>query len=162
MNGTDGKVRCRAVALDFGGTISTDHEDHMIGQPLTLVSAHLAPASPAIRLAEAEAFRLITKNSPGPVIAAGVLDRGPALALEAAGLTDTGACAGDTTPTACTPLPYRCDRIYTTLPADALTAYQVITGADGESGHRPVAATFGLTAPASSPTARGRDEGARG
>jgi FMN phosphatase YigB (HAD superfamily) len=25
-------ARCRVVALDFGGTISTDHEDHVIGQ----------------------------------------------------------------------------------------------------------------------------------
>ncbi|GAA4239238.1 hypothetical protein GCM10022254_58510 [Actinomadura meridiana] len=27
-----GRVRCRTVALDFGGTISTDHEDLILGQ----------------------------------------------------------------------------------------------------------------------------------
>lgn len=33
MNGADSrKVRCRTVALDFGGTISTGREDHLIGQ----------------------------------------------------------------------------------------------------------------------------------
>ena len=35
MNGAGagrGRVRCRAVALDFGGTISTDCEDHVLGQ----------------------------------------------------------------------------------------------------------------------------------
>ena len=136
--------------------------------PLTLVSAHFAPASPAIRLAEAEAFRLIVKNSPGPVIAAGdwnavptdhpapppqaagdpiaarVLDTSAAAALEDAGLADAGAIAGDATPTGHAPLPYRCDRIYTTLPAAAVTAYQAITTADGESDHRPVTATFDL------------------
>lgn len=32
MNGAGGKVRCRTVALDFGGTISTAREDYRIGQ----------------------------------------------------------------------------------------------------------------------------------
>ena len=33
VNGAgSGKVRCRTVALDFGGTISTGREDHLIGQ----------------------------------------------------------------------------------------------------------------------------------
>jgi FMN phosphatase YigB (HAD superfamily) len=32
VTGADSLVRCRAVALDFGGTISTDREDHVIGQ----------------------------------------------------------------------------------------------------------------------------------
>jgi len=41
-------------------------------------------------------------------------------------------------------LPYRCDRIYTTLPPDAITGYQVITTTDGESDHRPVIAEFDL------------------
>lgn len=137
-------------------------------RPLHLVSAHFAPASPAIRLAEAEAFQLVAQNSRGPVIAAGdwnampagdpdpppdvaggplawrVLDRSAAAALEDAGFLDAGASAGDTTPTVQSPLPYRCDRIYTTLPAAALAGYRVITGADADSDHRPVLATFDL------------------
>jgi endonuclease/exonuclease/phosphatase family metal-dependent hydrolase len=134
--------------------------------PLQLASVHLAPSSPAIRLAEAEAFALVAGK--WPVIAGGdwnalpahdpepgtvpgrqqrKLDRRAAQALEQAGLLDAGDCAADLTPTvghdrglAC-----RCDRTCTTLPAHAITGYQVITTADAESGHRPVIAEFDLT-----------------
>ena len=39
-----GRVRCQAVALDFGGTITTGREDHLIGQqsvdPLAAAALH--------------------------------------------------------------------------------------------------------------------------
>jgi len=137
---------------------------------LVLASAHLAPASPSTRLAEAEAFKLIAEA--GPLIAAGdwnavpaadpephrpgkdpeherrKLDRAPAQALEGAGLTDVAAYLRDLTPTVgyskADRLAYRCDRFYCGLPAGAITGYQVITDADDCSDHRPVTATFDL------------------
>ncbi len=135
-------------------------------QPLQLASVHLAPSSPSIRLAEAEALGLITR--PHPVIIGGdwnalpaadpepsgtggrwhrKLDRAPARALEETGYLDVGACHGDLTPTTGHHggPGYRCDRIYTTLPAATITGYQVITAADDESDHRPVIAEFDLT-----------------
>lgn len=136
-------------------------------RPLQLSSCHLAPASPARRLAEAESFALIQDR--GLLIAGGdwnalpagdpepqspaagrwrrKLDRGAAEALEETGLLDVGAHAGDTTPTVghADGLAYRCDRIYTTLPARAITGYQVITAAGTDSDHRPVLAGFDLT-----------------
>jgi endonuclease/exonuclease/phosphatase family metal-dependent hydrolase len=140
-------------------------------QPLQLASCHLAPSSPARRLAEAEAFALVAER--GPLIAGGdwnalpagdqeppgqdggkrrrKLDRGPAEALEETGLLDVGAHARDATPTVghASSLAYRCDRIYTSLPPDAITGYQVITTADDESDHRPVIAEFNLPEAAS-------------
>ena len=138
--------------------------------PLLLASAHLAPSSPAQRLIEAEAFKLIAEA--GPLIVAGdwnaipvadphpepcgddaehirrKLDRAPARALEATGLTDIAAQRGDPTPTvgytSADRLTYRCDRYYTSLPAVAVTGYRVITDADAESDHRPVIAEFDL------------------
>jgi exodeoxyribonuclease-3 len=139
--------------------------------PLQLASCHLAPSSPERRLAEAEAFALVAKR--GPLIAGGdwnalpasdpgppgpvtgqhrrKLDRRAAEALEELGLTDVGSHAGDATPTVghASKLPYRCDRIYTSLPAEAITGYQVITTADDESDHRPVVGEFDLTRAAS-------------
>jgi endonuclease/exonuclease/phosphatase family metal-dependent hydrolase len=136
-------------------------------QPLQLASCHLAPSSPERRLAEAEAFALVAKR--GPLIAGGdwnalpasdpeppgpvsgehrrKLDRRAAQALEELGLLDVAAHVRDTTPTVghASKLPYRCDRIYTTLPPEAITGYQVITTADDESDHRPVIAEFDLT-----------------
>jgi endonuclease/exonuclease/phosphatase family metal-dependent hydrolase len=136
-------------------------------QPLQLASCHLAPSSPAWRLAEAEAFALVAER--GPLIAGGdwnalpardpepprpaggkhrrKLDRGPAVALEETGLLDAGGHVGDMTPTVghASELPYRCDRVYTSLPARSVTGYEVITSADGESDHRPVVAGFDLT-----------------
>jgi endonuclease/exonuclease/phosphatase family metal-dependent hydrolase len=136
-------------------------------QPLHLVSTHLAPSSPSIRLAEAEAFGLLAGDGPmiaggdwnalpaadpEPTVAAGQrrkLDRSAAIALEEAGFLDVGAHAGDPTPTVGHfgpgKLAYRCDRLYTTLPAETITGYRVLTEVDAESDHRPVIAAFDLT-----------------
>ena len=133
-------------------------------QPLQLASCHLAPSSPERRLAEAEAFALVAERAPlivggdwnalpacdpepsGPVSGKQrrKLDRRPSEALEEIGLLDVGAHKGDTTPTVghASKLPYRCDRIYTSLPAAAITSHEVITAADEESDHRPVVAEF--------------------
>jgi endonuclease/exonuclease/phosphatase family metal-dependent hydrolase len=137
---------------------------------LLLASAHLAPSSPAWRQGEAEAFKLIAQC--GSLIAGGdwnavpagdpqpnprgkdaehirrKLDRAPARALEASGLTDIGWRMDSRTPTVgyttADQLAYRCDRIYTTLPAEMVIGYQVITDADAESDHRPVVGRFSL------------------
>jgi endonuclease/exonuclease/phosphatase family metal-dependent hydrolase len=134
-------------------------------QPLHLASVHLAPSSPAIRLAEAEALGLLVGD--GPVIAGGdwnalpaagpeppaaagrqrrKLDRSAAIALEEAGLLDVGTHVKDMTATVghASELAYRCDRIYTTLPAETITGYDVITTVDADSDHRPVMARFDL------------------
>ena len=137
---------------------------------LHLVSAHLAPSSPSIRLAEAEALALIAKD--GPVIAGGdwnaipatdpeppligidlaharrKLDRSAAYSLEEAGFIDVAAHLGDLRPTVghVGGLHYRCDRVYTTLPAEAIVSYQVVTEYEPASAHRPVVATFDLDA----------------
>ncbi len=164
-------------------------------RPLHIVGAHLAPSSPAIRLAEAETFSLLT--GPGhDVIALGdfnaipatgpdpelggvprikvrrKLDRRPAQAIEDAGFTDAGTQAGNRAPTVgftgSDRLANACDRIYTTLPPQALAGYQVVgadepgTGLAGAitgqalaavrelSDHLPAAAVFTLD---SDPTA---------
>jgi len=64
-----------------------------------------------------------------------------------------GAHAGETTPSAghAGRLACRCDRIQTTLPATAITGYQVTTTASTDSDHRPVLAGFGLTRAAPGP-----------
>jgi endonuclease/exonuclease/phosphatase family metal-dependent hydrolase len=141
-----------------------------LSQPLQLASCHLAPSSPERRLAEAEAFALVTER--GLTVAGGdwnalpagdpeptgpvtgkhrrKLDRRAAQALEELGLLDVGACLGDTTPTvghaSKLALAYRCDRVYATLPVAAVTGHEVITCADGESDHRPVIAELDLAA----------------
>lgn len=136
---------------------------------LHLISAHLAPSSPAQRLIEAEALALIAKD--GTAIAGGdwnampatgpdppangtgagqvrrKLDRSAARAIEEAGFTDVAAWLGNQEPTvghAVGALAYRCDRIYTTLPAETITGYQVITEDQPASDHRPVLARFNL------------------
>jgi endonuclease/exonuclease/phosphatase family metal-dependent hydrolase len=135
---------------------------------LHLVSAHLAPSSPAIRLAEAEALALIAKD--GLVIAGGgwgampatdpeplldgigpgharrELDRSAACAIEEAGFIDVAAHLGDLRPTVghAGGLRYRCDRVYATLPAGAIVSYQVVTEYEPASDHRPIVATFDL------------------
>lgn len=136
-------------------------------QPLQLASCHLAPSSPTRRLAEAEAFPLVAERGlliaggdwnalpasdpepPGPVTGRSgrKLDRRAAEALLELGLLDIGAHAQDTTPTVghASELPYRCDRIYTSLPPHAIAGYRVITSMDGESDHRPVIAELDLT-----------------
>jgi endonuclease/exonuclease/phosphatase family metal-dependent hydrolase len=96
-------------------------------------------------------FNALPASDPGPPTAAGrsrrKLDRGPAEALEEAGFLDVGTHIKDATPTVGhdSDLSYRCDRIYTTLPASTITGYQMITSADSESDHRPVIAEFDLT-----------------
>jgi endonuclease/exonuclease/phosphatase family metal-dependent hydrolase len=150
--------------------------------PLHLVSAHLAPSSPAKRLIEAEALALIAKD--GMVIAGGdwnavpagdpdppldgidagharrKLDRSAARAIEEAGFTDAAAHLGHHAPTvghATDKLAYRCDRIYTTLPATAITGYQLITEDQTASDHRPVLARFRLSDPAGQAGADSRE-----
>lgn len=135
-----------------------------------LVSADLAPTSPTTRLAEAEALAIIAKD--GLVIAGGswnalsatdpepslngiepghgrrVLDRSAAYALEETGFADVAACLRDLRPTVghAGGLRYRCDRIYSTFPVNAIVSYEVIEEYDPVSGHRPVVATFNLEA----------------
>jgi hypothetical protein len=135
-----------------------------------LVSADLAPTSPTIRLAEAEALAIIARD--GLVIAGGswnalsatdpepslngiepghgrrVLDRSAAYALEETGFADVAACLRDLRPTVghAGGLRYRCDRIYSTFPVNAIVSYEVIEEYDPVSGHRPVVATFNLEA----------------
>jgi endonuclease/exonuclease/phosphatase family metal-dependent hydrolase len=135
-----------------------------------LVSAHLAPSSPAHRLVEAEALALIAKDNrviaggdwnavpaadPDPPLdgvdarhARRKLDRSAAQAIEGAGFTDVAAHLGDRTPTVGhvgpDRLAYRSDRIYTTLPPAAITGCQVVTEDEPASDHRPVIATFRL------------------
>ena len=141
------------------------------GLPYTLASAHLAPSSPTLRLIEAEAFALIAKEGtlivggdwnaapatdPDPPAAGGItagreqrkLDRSAARAIEETGLTDIAAHLGNLDPTVGhdSGLFYRCDRIYTSLPPEAITGYQVIAEEKPHSDHRPVLATFDLDA----------------
>lgn len=139
---------------------------------LLLASAHLAPSSPAKRMIEAEAFKLIAEA--GALIAAGdwnaipvsdpdpqprgldgehvrrKLDRTAARALEGARLTDVGAHLGDPTPTVGhwgpDKLAYRCDRFYTNLPGEMITSHQVLTDVADCSDHLPVIAVFNLEA----------------
>jgi endonuclease/exonuclease/phosphatase family metal-dependent hydrolase len=136
-------------------------------RPLQLASCHLAPSSPERRLAEAEAFALVEERGtliaggdwnalpagdpgpPGPVRGKHrrKLDRRAAEALEELGLVDVGSHVQDVTATVGhdSALPYRCDRVYTSLPPETITCYEVITSADGESDHRPIVATFDLS-----------------
>jgi hypothetical protein len=137
-------------------------------RPLHIVGAHLAPSSPAIRLAEAETFNLLTgpghdvialgdfnaipATGPDPVLggvsrvkARRKLDRRAAQAIEAAGFLDTGAQTVNRVPTVGftgpDELAYACDRIYTTLPPEAVLGFRVIGG--DEPGSEPGDATAG-------------------
>jgi hypothetical protein len=135
------------------------------------VSADLAPSSPWIRRAEAEALALIAQDGlviaggdwkampttdPEPAVNDGIdpgrarreLDRSAAYALEEAGFIDTAAHIGDLRPTVghVSGLRYRRDRVYTTLPSEAIVSYQVVTEYEPASSHRPVMATFDLDA----------------
>lgn len=137
-------------------------------RPLQLASCHLAPSSPERRLAEAEAFALVEERGtliaggdwnalpagdpepPGPVRGKHrrKLDRRAAEALEELGLLDVGSHVQDATATVGhdSVLPYRCDRVYTSLPPEMITRYEVITNADAESDHRLVVTEFDLSA----------------
>jgi hypothetical protein len=147
------------------------------GTTFHLVSADLAPASPAIRLAEAEALAVIAEdglviaggswnalsaadpelslNGAGPGQGRRVLDRSAACALEETGFADVAACLGDLRPTVghSGGLRYRCDRIYSTFPVNAIVSYEVIEEYEPVSGHRPVVAAFNLEAANRAPEA---------
>ena len=77
-----------------------------------------------------------------------VLDRSAAYALEETGFADVAAYLRDLRPTVghAGGLRYRCDRIYSTFPVNAIVSYEVIEEYDPVSGHRPVVATFNLEA----------------
>jgi endonuclease/exonuclease/phosphatase family metal-dependent hydrolase len=137
---------------------------------LRLASAHLAPSAPTLRVIEAEAFGLLCEQAT-PLIAGGdwnavpvadpvpdvagihpaksrrKLDQRAAEAL-AEYMTDVAGHLGDTTPTVghrrADKLGYRCDRVYTTLPAESITGFEVIVEDEPESDHRPVVARLGL------------------
>jgi hypothetical protein len=128
----------------------------------------LAPSSPTIRLAEGEALALLAKD--GLVIAGGdwnavpatdpepdrdgvdpgharrKLDRAAALAIEEGGFADVGTYLCDLSPTVGrgSGLYYRCDRVYTTLPAEAITGHEVMAMDDADSDHYPAVARFNL------------------
>lgn len=136
------------------------------GVTFHLVSVHLAPTSPAIRLAEAEALAAIVEE--GLMLAGGswnafsaadpepspaetgydrrVLDRSAAYALEEAGYIDAAGHLRDHRPTVghAGGLRYRSDRIYSTFPAAAIMSYEVIEEYEPVSSHRPLVATFDL------------------
>lgn len=141
------------------------------GQTMNLANVHLAPASPATRLAEAESLQLLAKKDTPTILfgdmnaapAAGEdpplppevneeharrkLDRGAARAIVNVGLIDVGAAAGNHAPTVGyrreDRLAYPCDRIHTNLPPETITGFEVVTY-DTASDHRPVFATFDL------------------
>ena len=76
------------------------------------------------------------------------LDRSAAYALEEAGFIDVAAHLGDLRPTVghVSGPRYRRDRVYTTLPAQAIASYQVVNEYEPASSHRPVVVTFDLDA----------------
>jgi endonuclease/exonuclease/phosphatase family metal-dependent hydrolase len=139
--------------------------------PLRFASAHLAPSTPTLRAVEAEALQLVLEK-PVPVIIGGdfnavpardpepdttgvrpgkarrKLDRRAADALSEY-MTDVAEHLGVTTPTVGhrgDRMPYRCDRIGTTLPPETLGMVEVIQEDSPESDHKPVLAVFNLTA----------------
>jgi endonuclease/exonuclease/phosphatase family metal-dependent hydrolase len=137
--------------------------------PIRFASAHFAPSAPSIRQAEGEAFQLIAEQRP-PLIAGGdwnaipigdpvpvpgktmhpgqarrKADTGAACALSEY-MTDVALVLGDTTPTVGHrrngEFGYRCDRVYTTLPEEAIIEHEVIQETSPESDHKPVRARF--------------------
>jgi endonuclease/exonuclease/phosphatase family metal-dependent hydrolase len=140
--------------------------------PIRFASAHLAPSAPSLRVVEAEAFALIAeKHDLGPLIVGGdwnafppespetdttgmhpgkVRRKNDTRAAEALAeyMTDVGAHLGDATPTVghrrADKLAYRCDRVYTTLPPESITGYEVVREDNPESDHRPVIATLAI------------------
>jgi hypothetical protein len=76
------------------------------------------------------------------------LDRSAAYALEEAGFIDVATHLGDLRPTVghVSGPRYRRDRVYSTLPAEAIASYQVVIEYKPASPHRPVVATFDLDA----------------
>jgi hypothetical protein len=61
-------------------------------------------------------------------------------------LTDVAIVLGDTTPTVGNrrngKFWYRCDRVYTTLPEEAIIGHEVIQEVNPESDHKPVRTKF--------------------
>jgi hypothetical protein len=61
-------------------------------------------------------------------------------------LTDVALVVGDSTPTVDHlrngKFEYRCDRVYTTLPEEAIIGHEVIQEVNPESGHKPVRIKF--------------------
>ncbi|MDF5751103.1 endonuclease/exonuclease/phosphatase family protein [Spongiactinospora sp. TRM90649] len=136
--------------------------------PLWFLNVHLAPASPEIRLAEAEAFDLYSKR---PAVIVGDFNAAPtgeapransgvsqekirrkgdqraASAIEGSGFVDLAKHFGDLTPTVGhrDGLYYRADRIYSNLPEEVWESYAVVEE-DGEplSDHRLVVARCNL------------------
>jgi len=129
-----------------------------------VVAVHQAPASPQVRLAEAQSLQLVAKaagrrplvlmgdfnavpsNHIGTSGSARKQDRRPALALEEE-LIDVGAVREDHTPTVGHKpgaMAYRADRIYTNLPPEAVTDYTVVPEKTPLSNHLLVTATFSL------------------
>ncbi|MEV0379823.1 endonuclease/exonuclease/phosphatase family protein [Nonomuraea sp. NPDC050643] len=149
-------VACLRLALRLDGADGDERE-------IEFENGHLAPASPATRQTEAEAWHLLLKGSRAVIavgdfnaaalhdpalqiatkdpIALRKLDTGPAQALADAGLHDVGALLGNTAPTVKRPIPYRCDRIYTTRPTWAQTFEIHPTR---ESDHPLLVATFAV------------------
>lgn len=135
-----------------------------------LLSVHLAPSAPSVRLAEAESLVLVAgpekrivlaggdwnavpAGDPDPALRDGCLprerwklDRSAAQAIEDSGLRDAAACLKDLTPTVghASSLAFRCDRLYTSLPAAGITGYRVIAEDEPKSDHRPVVGVFDL------------------
>jgi hypothetical protein len=144
-------------------------DDQPVEVVVDLGCGHLAPSSPLRRQSEAEEIKLLLAGYPliflgdlngvpaegddpptqgiDPAQARRKLDRGAARALQEIGLVDVGHRLGDTAPTVghlrADRLAYRCDRIYSTLPADTFIDHRVAEG--GESDHRLVEAAFDLT-----------------
>ncbi|MFF0577608.1 endonuclease/exonuclease/phosphatase family protein [Streptosporangium saharense] len=138
------------------------------GQAVRVAGIHQAPSSPEIRIAEAEAMKLLVPNY--PLIAMGdfnavpldhqtasgdprKLDTRAAKALEEAGLLDVGALREDDTPTVGhrpgSGMAYRCDRIYITRPKGMTVEcvdYQVVKEEKPTSDHRLVVATIEMEA----------------
>ncbi|WP_329426802.1 endonuclease/exonuclease/phosphatase family protein [Streptosporangium sp. NBC_01495] len=166
---------CHLVLLTRPGRVTVLEDRHEQGHPywhavacqrveidgnvVDVALAHLAPASPQLRLAEAESLALLAKTE-HPLILMGdfnavpsdyeertgdkprKLDRRPALALEEVGLRDVALVHGDRTPTVGHArqgaMAYPCDRFYTNLPRKAFVGYRVATEFDHLSDHRLV------------------------
>lgn len=137
---------------------------------LRFASGHLAPSSPAQREIEAEAFGMLCEQ-PHPIVAGGDWNAVPvgsappategihagkarrkqddrAARALAEYMTDIGTYLGSTVPTVGHTrggkLAYRCDRLYTTLPPETITGFDVIRDMDADADHRPVIGEFTL------------------
>jgi endonuclease/exonuclease/phosphatase family metal-dependent hydrolase len=141
---------------------------------LRLASAHLAPSCPDQRLIEADAMQLLAeKDELGPLILGGDFNAFPvgypvpdvtgqhpakvrkksdtraAQSLEDF-MTDVGRHLGNTTPTVghrrSDTLAYPADRLYSTLPPESFTRFEVIHEDKPDSDHLAVVGEFTLVA----------------